>query len=1227
LWACTLTRPFSTGDGLNRPEEHIDFAIQNEMDALALTDHGNMNGYSHQYLYYQKLKKAGNPFKALAGIEAYFVPSLSDWQKLYDQSRNDKQEEKLHKRIEKLKKSVKKDLVGDEYAPMKEDLILGQAENKADEELEGDTGVENEEDSKKSSKTFNPLYQRNHLVLLPKNNAGLKTVFSWISNSYINGFYKYPRMDYELLKSANGNVVALSACVAGYLSKIVFDNQIEENWENYKPNNDNFELIQRKLAESVGRFQEVFGKENYFVEIQFNKLSAQHLANYHLIECAKRTGAQLVVTADSHYARPDYWREREVYRLMSRLQMMKSGDEQINLPKSIDELKCELYPKNAQQIWDTYLETGKEKYDFYDDSLVCDAIERTHDIAHNLIGSVEPDCTVKLPSIKKLVEKDSLETLYKRLGDAANEDDLAFEQLKRLVVEGARWRNVADKDNYIDRLKEELSVIKTLKFSKYFLTYNKIMKLIGQQCLTGPGRGSAAGSLVAYVLDITQIDPIKNGLLFERFLTRTKSGFPDIDSDVSDRDKALELLNQFFGEENVIAVSNFNQLQMRSLIKDLCRLSGVPFAEANIATKQIETETKQVARQEPGFDAAQWFLTYEAADRDSKTFRELLIKYPEFEKMIKVLFKNNRNISRHAGGVIITNNAKENMPIVKSGGVLQTPWTEGANYRHLETFGFLKFDVLGLGTLRMFESCIRRILVKQGNKNPTFNQIKSFYYDQLHPDNNNMDDMKVYKNVYWESNYAGIFQFVRDQVQRLMAQTQPTSIEDIAVITSLYRPGPLSVGADKIFLKNRANPENISYKHPLLKEVLSTTAGLIIFQEQLQLIYHKLAGVPLEETDNIRKAFTKKEVANKEKAAEERQKLKSEFVKLCKQANNIAEETSGSIFDEMEQYVKYSFNKSHAVSYATVSYQCAWLQTYYPDEWIATYIDYCITDKGKVTGFEDPKAIALSEAKKLGYKLAKPDINISDKEFVVRNNELIPSFSSLKSVGVSAQYEIYKNRPYRTIEDLLWDENENWKHSRLNKRALSNLIKMNSLDSMELVGEGKQFSNNKQLHYVLVDHADDLKRAVSRKKSKNHKELLESLIKDSQQIEDWNQQEKVDFSKELIGLVDSELIITPEVRQYLDTVNIESIDNWEVDGVLYWAIVDKSSIGQTKKGKKFGKMILKGDSAETYPCFIWNINPELQPLPNSNTLIIGKFKKTDFGLSTFYNAIQSLTEK
>lgn len=307
----------------------------------------------------------------------------------------------------------------------------------------------------------------------------------------------------------------------------------------------------------------------------------------------------------------------------------------------------------------------------------------------------------------------------------------------------------------------------------------------------------------------------------------THNSFPDIDSDFSDRDRAVKLLIEFFGSENVIPVTNFAQLQLRSLIKDVARLHNLPFEEINAATGKIEKEVLDVAKQVEGFDRGTWVMTFEAAMNDSPTFRQLMETYPEFQSTIKVLFKQMRGLSRHAGGVIITENSREGMPLIKAGGELQTPWPEGVNFRHLEEFGLLKFDILGLGTLRMFENCVRRILQKQGTKHPTFKQIKQWFWDNLHPDNNPLTDPKVYENVFWKGNYTGIFQFINDKTQNFMRQMKPKSITDIAVATSIFRPGPLSLKVDQRFLNNRANPDSVVYKHPLQEEIFKETSGCL----------------------------------------------------------------------------------------------------------------------------------------------------------------------------------------------------------------------------------------------------------------------------------------------------------------------------------------------------------------------------------------------------------------
>lgn len=587
------------------------------------------------------------------------------------------------------------------------------------------------------------------------------------------------------------------------------------------------------------------------------------------------------------------------------------------------------------------------------------------------------------------------------------------------------------------------------------------------------------------------------------------------------------------------------------------------------------------------------------------------------------------NCSRHAGGVLITDDAYGNMPVIKSGGTLQTPWVEGLNNRHLEALGFLKFDILGLGTLRIIEGTIEKIIKKQiGKKHVSFEEINKWYYENIHPDNNEMIDISVYKNIYWEGKWAGIFQFINPSSQDFIKKMKPTSIADIAAATSIFRPGPLSANVDKLYLNNRTNQEQIKYKHPLLKEVLGPTYGCIIYQEQLQLIYHKLAGMPLEETDMVRKAFTKKDISNKEKAAEERKILRDDFIIKCKQANAIEEKLSGDIFDELEKYVSYSFNLAHAASYATVSYQCAWFLTYYPDEWTTSYIDYCINDKGKAAGKEDPKSIALKEATRLGYKLGKPDINYSTHEYICKDNVMIPSITSLKNVGKTVLYELDDNRPYKTIEDLLWKQengDEVWKHSKFNKRALSALIQMEAFDSMDIVGPDKVFKNYKQMHSVLFDKSDELKKAISRKKNRNHKELLQQYITEVQGMEDWTRQERLKIKKEIAGMDDMSLIVTPEMREFILENDIDPIENWNSKDSIYWAIVISTTVAVTKTEKQYLKIRLKSENGSEIFCNIWNYKASENNL-NPNDVVVGSFDKNNFGLSTFLSKIYKLNQ-
>ena len=473
---------FSTFDGLDYPQEHIDYVIENGMDAWSLTDHGHMNGFCHAYLHAEKLRKAGKNFKFIPGCEMYVHPDLKKWQK---------------------------DLELSKQKPEKDESIVTPITAIVDSNDETvDVGTEDtasltieNEDETKSGKYNDPVKRRHHLVVLPKTSVGLQRLFHLVSRGYLEGFYRFPRVDYGMLKEAakGGHLLVSTACLGGPMSFDVFEQlqkvPFEQLHHTLLDDPSLFEKVLTTMGNTYDRLVDAVGRENVCLELQFNKLPAQHLVNRAILEFARRNSAtdRLVVTCDSHYSRPEHWKEREIYKKLGWLNYQSFDPNQ--LPKSKDDLKCELYPKNAPQVWDTYMQTA-EGMDFYDDELVRGAIERTHDIVHNELGDIQPDRSMKLPSYV--------------IPEGTTEDKALVSACK----EGLVWRGFDSDEKYIERLKYELKIIREKKFSRYFLTMKAIFDIAREHMLIGVGRGSAAGSLVAYVLGITNLDPIEYDLSF-----------------------------------------------------------------------------------------------------------------------------------------------------------------------------------------------------------------------------------------------------------------------------------------------------------------------------------------------------------------------------------------------------------------------------------------------------------------------------------------------------------------------------------------------------------------------------------------------------------------------------------------------------------------------------------------------------------------------------------------
>lgn len=660
---------FSTFDGMGLPQAHFDFVLKNTKEeqhtpALAITNHGHMNSYAHAYLYSKELKKQGTDFKFIPGCEIYMHPSIDEWKRDYELDKD-------------AKAAAKK-------------------EGKKIEKEEVETVIENEEETK-SGKHFNPLKRRHHLVVLAKHSKGLQHLFHTVSRGFLEGYFYYPRVDLKMLKDYKGSFIVSTACIGGPLAYDIFSHFQNEEFEGLKASLVDdpimLEKVLMSMENTVDKIVDSVGKENFFLELQFNKLNAQHLVNRCLIELHKRTGISLIATADSHYYSPEVWKEREIYKKLGWLNYRDYDPS--HLPQSINDLKAELYPKNATQMWEEYKNTGAE-YNFYDDQLVCDAIERTHDIAFDVIGDVTPDVSVKLPSYVVPKEK------------------TADEALREACYEGLKVLKLAHKQKYTERLDFELSVITERDFSKYFLTMKAIVDIAGNHMLIGCGRGSGAGSLVNYSLGITQVDPIKYDLLFERFISKYREEMPDIDTDVSDRDLLVDLLKEKFGDVNVIPISNINTFQLKSLVKDTSRFFGIPYEEVNESVKTLDEDVRKAVLKQ-GQDKNLFQLKYEDGLSFCEPFRNFIEQHPYVGEPIKVLYKENKSLGKHAGGVIISENIPENMPVILSKKKPQTPWVEGMHYKHLEHLGFIKFDLLGLETLRIIERCIELILQRHAN--------------------------------------------------------------------------------------------------------------------------------------------------------------------------------------------------------------------------------------------------------------------------------------------------------------------------------------------------------------------------------------------------------------------------------------------------------------------------------------------------------------------------------
>jgi len=1087
---------FSLFDGFGFPQEHMDFAYQNGSRALALTDHGSMNGLSYQLLRAKEMKAEGKDFKPIFGVEAYYIDSLDEWQTLRDEIAQDK---KRAKEIDN-----------------------------------GDSAMVIEDEQRNDKRA---LGRKRHIVLLAQNQKGLENIYEMVSKSYSGDyFYRKPRIDWELLKKHQEGVIVLTACLGGIAAGSMWKKQEEGE-----------DAIVEDMIANLTKFRDTFG-DRFYAELQWNNIPEQHLLNKCLIKVAGQLGLKLVSTCDSHYPRPDAWRDREVYKRLGWLGKMPAWMDD-NIPESVEEIGYELYPKNAQEMWESYKRYSDDLDMCYSDDLVMESITNSATIAFEQIEDFLPDTSVQLPSFMVPSDKSADEALA----------ELAEEALSKYL----RGTDKTTKRHYRKRLEEELDVISSQNFSEYFLATKAITDFSWNYTFVGPARGSAAGSLLAFLLKITQIDPLKWNLPFERFLTRGSDGFPDIDIDFSDNSLIKDKMVEEWGEDSVAFISNYNTLQLSSLIKDISKREGVDFTEVNIVTKAMLTEATPIAKKKHGIKAGVYTPTFEEVCEYSETLQGFFKKYPQIEEQVFGLIGQPRSIGRHAAGAIIGDYLPSKMPLISSKGIRQTPWAEGQNVRHLEPLGFIKFDILGLETLKTFEDTIERILISEGNRKPTFEDIKQWYMDNLHPSVLDMEDQRVYEEVFHAGKFAGIFQFMNSGMQRLGTNAKVSSIEEIATVSAIFRPGPLSAGVDKMYVKAKFSDEEVEYDHPLIEDVLGKTFGLIVFQEDIMNLVNTLGHkISMSDANVLRKLLTKKGLSGTK--MKKKKDLYERFVKGCeKKGMSFAQ--AKVLWEKMEYFSGYGFSKNHAIPYSIISYQCAWLQTYYQDAWVAAFLDH---------EPEKRKEAAINIARSFGYKVKGLDINTSGTRWEVVDGQLISPLTTIKGLGDAAIEEIIAKRPFESVEDLLFDKGVVAR--KVNKKSLDAMCRAGAMESLM---DERFFGDKHFWSAVVVD------------KPKNKKKLGENIEKYRDEG-DFTKAERINHLQALTGIYPINMVVPVKAYKFFEMQGIMPLSDYDKELGMGWCIPTEVNLKKTRGGKPYYQVVVIDSSMETQKVNCWGVDPK-----------------------------------
>ena len=795
-----------------------------------------------------------------------------------------------------------------------------------------------------------------HLILLAENNTGYQNLMKIVSKGFVDGFYYKPRVDYEVLTTYHEGIIALSACLAG---------EVQRNLERG---------LYEDAKKSALRYEEIFGKGNFFLELQDHGIPAQKLVNQGLMRLSKELSIELVATNDSHYIYAD---DAQAHDILLCIQTGK---------KVTDENRMRY--EGGQY----YLKSEEEMRSLF--PYAPQAIENTAKIAARCNVEIEFGVT-KLPQFQ------------------VPEGETSWSYLNRLCMEGLKRRYPDDDGTLKARLDYELDVIHTMGYVDYFLIVWDFIHFARSQGIpVGPGRGSAAGSIVSYCLEITNIDPIRYDLLFERFLNPERVSMPDIDIDFcfERRQEVIDYVVRKYGKDQVVQIVTFGTLAAKGVIRDVGRVLDMPYAQCDAIAKMVPNDLG---------------MTLDRALKESPDLRNAYNSDSQVKYLIdmsKRLEGLPRHTSMHAAGVVISRTSvDEYVPLSRAAdGTITTQFTMTT----LEELGLLKMDFLGLRTLTVISNAVRQVEKNHG-----------IHLDMDHIDYN---DKQVLDSI-GTGKTEGIFQLESSGMKAFMKELKPENLEDIIAGISLYRPGPMDFIPK--YLKGKNDRNAITYDCPQLEHILGPTYGCIVYQEQVMQIVRDLAGYTMGRSDLVRRAMSKKKASVMEKERQNFVYGNPEVGVAGCTANGIDEKTANTIYDEMIDFAKYAFNKSHAACYAVVAYQTAYLKYYYPLEFMAALMTSVMDNAGKTAEY-------ILTCRQMGISILPPDINEGESGFSVSGNAIRYGLSAIKSVGTSVVDSIVAERQQNGLFTSLEDFVERMTNKEANKKTMENFIKSGALDSL-----------------------------------------------------------------------------------------------------------------------------------------------------------------------------------